>query len=132
MKQLLIFLLLVVTLLAPASMLAGRATVVAAPAGIGVCSGTAKNTDVCHDVSSQSGSNDPIIKIIKVAINILSFIIGIISVITIVVSGVRMIFSGGVSQAVASARTGLIYAIAGLAVTALAQAIVAFVLDKIG
>jgi Type IV secretion system pilin len=87
--------------------------------------------DVCTDAKGQGTKNDPVINIIKVAIDILSFIIGIAAVITIVVSGVRMIFSGGDSQAVASARSGLIYALAALAVVILAQALVAFVLDKV-
>jgi hypothetical protein len=87
--------------------------------------------DVCSDVNSAKAQGDPIINIIKIAIDILSFIIGIAAVITVVVSGLRMIFSGGDSQAVASARGGLIYALAGLAIVALAQALVAFVLDRV-
>lgn len=89
--------------------------------------------DVCQATDSQKNHNDknPVISIIKAAINVLSFIIGIAAVITIVVSGIRMIVSGGDSNAVASARTGLLYALIGIAVVILAQTLVVFVLDKV-
>jgi hypothetical protein len=91
------------------------------------------NPDVCQatDVQKNNNSKDPIINIIKIAIDVLSFIIGIAAVITIVVSGIRMIVSGGDSNAVASARTGLIYALVGIAIVILAQTLVVFVLDKV-
>lgn len=131
MKRLIITLLALVTLSAPAGVLSGSALAVdvfqACPAGGG--------PDVCQDANSQqgnNGNNNPIVNIIKQAINIISFVIGIAAVIGIVVSGVRIIVAGGDSQAVASARTGLIYSLVGLAVAAIAQAIVAFVLSQVG
>lgn len=89
--------------------------------------------DVCQEVDNQKSHNNqnPIIKIIKAAIEVLSFIIGIAAIITIVVSGIRMIVSGGDPNAVASARTGLIYALVGIVVVVLAQTLVVFVLDKV-
>lgn len=90
--------------------------------------------DVCQDVSRQNGNNgknNPIIKIIKAAINVLSFIIGAAAIIGIVVSGIRLMTSGGDSQAVASARSGLVYSLIGVATVVLAQTLVALVLDKV-
>lgn len=69
--------------------------------------------------------------ILTKAINILSFIIGIVAVFAIIVSGIRFVVSAGDSNAVASARNGIIYAVAGLAVVALAQTIVLFVLNRL-
>ena len=90
--------------------------------------------DVCSEVSAQganNGKNNPIVKIIKTAIDIMSYIVGIAAIIGIVVSALRMVTSGGDANAAASARTGLVYSLIGVAVTALAQTIVVFVLDKI-
>lgn len=123
-----------VALSTPALAVSGNALAVAVDV-FQPCNGSASGTDVCNDVGSQggnNGTNNPVVKIIKEAINILSFIIGIGAVIGIVVSGFRIITAGGDSQAVATARSGLLYSLAGLAVAVLAQALVAFVLDKIG
>ena len=98
------------------------------------CNGSAADTDVCKDTGAQNennGKNNPIIDIIKAAITILSYIIGIAAVIGIVVSGIRLMTAGGDSNNVASARTGLIYSLIGIAVAVLAQVIVAFVLNRI-
>lgn len=98
------------------------------------CSGSAAGTDVCKDAKAQqgnNGNNNPIVNIIKAAINVLSYIIGIAAVIGIVVSGIRLMTSGGDSNAVASARSGLVYSLVGVAIVALAQVLVAFVLDKV-
>jgi hypothetical protein len=99
-------------------------------------------SDACKGLNQLGGtscSNDPttsygqnqIAAVAKVAVNIISFIAGIAAVILIVVSGVRFIASGGDSQAAASARSMLIYAIIGLVIVALAQAIVHFVLNAV-
>ena len=92
------------------------------------------NPEVCDEVAKQKGNNgknNPIIDIIKAAIEVLSFIIGAAAIITIIVSGIRMMIAGGDPNSIASARTGLVYALVGVAVVALAQLIVVFVLDKV-
>lgn len=77
--------------------------------------------------SSQSALN----KTLATIINLFSVIIGIIAVIMVIVSGFRYITSNGDSSAVSSAKNGLVYAIVGLIVVALAQVIVRFVLGKV-
>ena len=62
------------------------------------------------------------------AVNILSIIVGAAAVVMIVVSGYKYIISGGDSTKVASAKSTLIYALVGIAVAALAQLLVHFVL----
>jgi len=63
-------------------------------------------------------------------INVLSVIIGVVAVIMIIVGGFRYITSGGSPDATKSARQTIIYAIIGLIVVALAQAIAKFVLSE--
>ncbi|MGC1176500.1 MAG: pilin [Candidatus Saccharimonadales bacterium] len=104
------------------------------------CSSAAKDTDVCNSVNAQEGNtdekgnynnNNPIVNIIKAAINVLSLIIGAAAIIGVIVSGLRMVASGGDSNAVASARSGLMYSLIGIAVVLLAQSLVVFVLSKV-
>lgn len=64
-------------------------------------------------------------------LNILSIIVGIAAVILIIINGLRFITSGGDSNSVSAAKNGVIYAIVGLIVVALAQVIVRFVLGRI-
>ncbi|HKR82323.1 MAG TPA: pilin [Candidatus Saccharimonadales bacterium] len=68
--------------------------------------------------------------IITNVVNILTIIIGAAAVIMIIVGGFKYITSGGDSSKSASARTTIISAIIGLAIVALAQVIVQFVISK--
>lgn len=70
-------------------------------------------------------------RVIKAAIDILSIIVGVAAVIMIIISGLRYVTSGGDSSSVSSAKRGLLYAVIGLVITALAQAIVRFVFSRI-
>ena len=80
--------------------------------------------------SAPADSEQSITNTISNVINILSIVVGIISVIVIIVQGLRLVLSGGNSQTVGEARNGIIYALIGLVIVALAQAIVFFVLDR--
>lgn len=82
----------------------------------------------CTDNKSGSVS---VGSIITTTINVLSLIIGVIAVIMIIVGGIRYVVSAGDSNAVSGAKNTIIYALVGLAVAALAQALVQFVLKKI-
>jgi hypothetical protein len=66
--------------------------------------------------------------ILNTVVTILSIIAGAAAIIMIVISALRFITSGGDSNKVSSAKSALIYAIIGIAVAALAQIIVHFVL----
>ena len=70
-------------------------------------------------------------KAVRVAINILSVVAGVAAVIMIIVAGLKYITSGGDPSQVGSAKNTLIYAVVGIVVVAIAQSIVAFVLDKV-
>jgi hypothetical protein len=70
-------------------------------------------------------------KIVRLIINILSMIIGVAAVIMMMVAGFKFITSGGDASQVSSAKSGMLYAIVGLVVAALAQVLVRFVLNKV-
>jgi hypothetical protein len=84
---------------------------------------------VCTD-QTASGKN-PIIKALKVVLNVLSFIAGIIAVIGLTTAGFRMIVGGGNSEQYNSSRNTVLFVIIGIAVVVLSQTIVIFVLDKL-
>lgn len=97
------------------------------------CEGEAVNSAVCRDNQSTASEN-PIFGpsgILTRVINILSILVGIAAVIAIMISGLRMTLSQGEPNTLATARRSLLYAVLGIVVAALAQAIVIFVLRKI-
>lgn len=67
---------------------------------------------------------------VKTAVNILTAIVGIAAVIMIIINGLRFITANGDSGSISSARTGIIYALVGLVVAAMAQIIVRFILNR--
>jgi hypothetical protein len=85
--------------------------------------GVAGSADCAH---TDQGVTDTISTIV----NILSLVVGAIAVIMIIVSGFRYITSGGDSGRVGNAKNTLIYALIGVAIAALAQFLVHFVLHR--
>lgn len=66
--------------------------------------------------------------------NLLSIIFGVIAavaVLIIVIQGIRFVLSSGDSQKAADARKGIIYALVGLAVALLAEAITQVVIGRL-
>lgn len=87
--------------------------------------------DICNDVSKQNNSGDnPIIDTLKKVINIISFAVGVASVIILIISGLRFVLDGDDPKVVERARSGIIYALVGIAITVLAQSLVRFVLNR--
>lgn len=68
--------------------------------------------------------------IIKSIINIISVIVGVAAVIMLIINGLRFITAGGDANSISSARSGVIYALIGLVIVAMAQIIVRFVLTR--
>ncbi len=68
-------------------------------------------------------------KTIQRIINILTVIIGIVAVIMILINGFKFITSGGDTNKVGSAKNGILYAVIGLIIVAVAQFIVAFAIN---
>lgn len=125
MKRLKAFLISLVLLVAP--VLAPVVAQAAAPTPAQTaCS--AIGTSDCKDTSGGPSIN----KIISAVISLLSLLIGIIAVIMIIVGGLKYVTSNGSSEAISSAKNTIIYAVIGLIIAALAQALVQFVLNRLG
>lgn len=97
------------------------------------CNSSASKTDACKSIDyGASSSENPVISVISLAIDVISIVIGIMAVIIIIISAIRLVASRGDSQAVAKARGGIVYSLIAIAVAALANVIVGYVLTKIG
>ena len=83
-------------------------------------------TDACASATGASGLSGTLSNVI----NILSLITGVAAVIMIIIGGLMFITSGGDPNGTKTARSTVIYALVGLAITALAQFLVHFVLSK--
>lgn len=66
----------------------------------------------------------------KTTVKILSYFVGVVAVVMIIIGGFLYLTSGGDSNRVASAKNTIIYAIVGLVIALLAQALVRFVFAK--
>lgn len=69
--------------------------------------------------------------ILTKVIYILSLVVGVAAVISMVISGLRLTISGGEPSSISSARRGILFALIGLVIAAMAQALVQFVLSKL-
>jgi hypothetical protein len=94
----------------------------------GACdaAGTTDANNSCDPTTSAGGVGSTVTTVI----NILSAVGGVAAVIVIVVSGLRYVTSGGKEEGVKNAKNGILHAIIGLVVIALAQLIVHFVLNQ--
>lgn len=81
--------------------------------------------------TDSSATEGKINSTIATVINIFSWIVGITAVIMIIIGGFKYITSQGDSANVSGAKNTILYAIIGLVVAAMAQAIVKFVLNKL-
>lgn len=86
--------------------------------------------DVAGDACGTSTGDPTINGIIKFALNLLSFIAGFIAVFMLIIAGLRYITSQGSPEATKGAQSAIIYAVIGLVIVVLAQAIVQFVLNR--
>jgi hypothetical protein len=98
--------------------------------------------EVCNGVTDEDGApaacpqgtEDPITGkegiIIKI-VQILSFVIGAAAVIMVIIGGLKYITSNGDSNSVSSAKNTILYALIGIAVFLLSQAIVLFVIKRV-
>jgi Type IV secretion system pilin len=85
-------------------------------------------SDACGGLHQVGGGGQNIEVVFNNIVNILSIVVGAVAVIVVVYSGFRYITSGGDSNKVSAAKNTLIYALVGVAVAALAQTLIHFVL----
>lgn len=97
--------------------------------GQAVCNG-ASLTGAGGDCSATNGSTN-INNVLAFVINLLSSIVGVVAVVMIIIAGFKFITAGGDASQVASAKSTVIYAVIGLAITALSQVLVHFVLNNV-
>ena len=112
-----------------------------------VCSGLDANGEtrsaelddptICSDVEAADGATgdaNPIYGnngLLTRAISILSFVVGVAAVVVMVIAGIQMMLSQGEPAKVTKNRNQIIYAVVGLVVAVLAQAIVQFILNNL-
>ena len=97
-----------------------------------VCQGVDIATGGAGTGAGCSNRGESLKSIIAGILNVLSLMAGFIAVVMIIVGGFRYVVSGGNDNAVAGAKNTIIYALVGVIVLALAQAIVHFVLGESG
>lgn len=126
LRQILLSTVAAVTMvLAPVPVLVGTASAVDcgnSPAAKQVLSGLSGD-----QVGGNCGQNR-VNNLFANVVNIMSIIVGVTSVIVIIYAGFKYITSGGEQGRVANAKSTLLYALVGIAVAALAQLLVHFVL----
>jgi hypothetical protein len=89
-----------------------------------------KLNDPTASCSNETGTPQSLESKITKAINIFSVLVGIVAVVMIIYGGFRYVTSGGKQESVTNAKNTLLYAIIGLVIVALSQAIVHFVLKS--
>lgn len=94
------------------------------------CKGANLNNDAGAKDCKSDAAAGKVQGTLRNVVNLLSLIVGIVAVILIIINGFKFVTSGGDSNSVSSAKNGIIYAIVGLIIVALAQVIVRFVLSK--
>jgi hypothetical protein len=109
---------------------AGQTPVTTTPAQSQACSGFSEISGVdCSQANGGSAAQSTVGSTVSTVVGFLSLAAGILGVFFIMLSGFRYITSGGDQNRVASAKTTLLYALAGLAVAALSQILIHTVLS---
>jgi hypothetical protein len=81
----------------------------------------------CTDLPQPAASSDNV----QIIVHIIVGIIAAVAVLIIVIAALNIVTAGGDSGKVAKARSAIIYALIGLAVAALADAIVSLIIGKL-
>ncbi len=96
-----------------------------------VCNGRASDSSVCEDTKAKGNPIFGPRGIITKVANMLSILIGIAAVLGIIFAAIKMATNGNNPQEVTQARDLIIYAVVGLVLAAMAQALIRMVLVKI-
>ncbi len=106
--------------------------------GMAIVSASSSQIDACAGLSqldnapSCGAAGTSIVqRIANNLVVLISIVAGIIAVVTIIIAGFQYITSGGDATGVGKAKTALSYSVIGLAVAALAQFLVHFVIRNI-
>lgn len=129
MKRKLVHSLISLALLFNVGFVLAPATVSAADILSDACQ-SAPDSEACKSRTTTNPITGPNGLLFKVSATIATFA-GIVAVIVVIISGFRYMTSNGDSQKTASAKNALIGALVGLAIIALAQTIIAFVVGRL-
>lgn len=129
---------IIMSLLVACSLLFSVASVTAVDLNTEACDGV-NNSTVCTDpknpnTNPSDNENNPLYGpngVLTKAIGILSWVMGVIAVIVLIVAGIRFSVSQGNAQSVTNVRNTIIYAVVGLVVAVIAQAVVQLVLTRL-
>ncbi len=99
----------------------------------GACnnSNAASRPSVCSD---NSNGTNPLFGphgIITTVVQFLTILVGIAAVITIIIAGLRFVLAMGDSNTASTARNAILYAVIGLIIALVSQALITFVLNKV-
>ncbi|MYB40345.1 hypothetical protein F4X86_03735 [Candidatus Saccharibacteria bacterium] len=95
----------------------------------GICSGVSLDLD--NEDCENEEADRRVVSTIKNIINLFSIAAGTATVIMIIYAGFRYVVSGGDEKGVKGAKNTVIYAVVGIILVALAQAIVVFILNQL-
>ena len=99
-----------------------------------LCDRAGGSSSVCREnnaTRNESSNNNRLLGVAGTVLEIFSYVLGVTAVIVLIIGSVKFVTSAGDSAKVSSARNTVIYALVGVVVALLAQAIVLFVLDRL-
>lgn len=88
------------------------------------------NAEICQKREENTKTN-PLLKVIRVAVNIVAAVAGVIAVIMVIVSGIQLITSSGNQENITNARRRLVAALVGVVIIALSWTIISFVISNL-
>ena len=95
------------------------------------CSNPNISTHTVCDQSNAKGNTNPVIKAMRIILEVLSMIAGIVAVFGLIIAGIRIVTSNGDSNSFNTAKGAILYLVIGVAIVVLSQSIILYVLDKL-
>lgn len=96
---------------------------------------TEAKSKICESLGSTDcapvGGERTVPGIVQVAVNLLSWIVGIAAVFAIIFGGFRYVTALGDSSKISSAKDTILFALIGIAVVAMAQILVRFIVGRV-
>ena len=91
----------------------------------------APSSPVCNQAANTGANDNPAVRIIKSAANIVAVVAGVAAVIMIILGGFTLITSAGNQESVSKARRRVVYSLVGLAIVGLAWTITRLITDRV-
>ena len=93
----------------------------------------AGDTEFCGETPppGSSATNNRVLDVLNIVVDVLLFAVGSISVITIIIGSIQYTTAAGDASRAAKARSTIIYSVVAIVTAVLARSIIVFVLDRI-